>query len=68
MPKRKTADAMRAAFDPDDSPTKPSKQSVSEQQTPANMLPMHGLNMWQSILTYVALFWKVLYCSNQSVA
>lgn len=53
MPRRKTADAMRAAFDPDDSPTKPTRQSVSEQQTPANMLPMHGLNMWQSILTYV---------------
>ncbi|PSS35406.1 hypothetical protein PHLCEN_2v1561 [Hermanssonia centrifuga] len=53
VPKRSTADAMMAAFDPDDSPVKPPKQS--EQQTESNILPMHGLRIWQSLVTYVSL-------------
>ncbi|EKM59247.1 uncharacterized protein PHACADRAFT_87660 [Phanerochaete carnosa HHB-10118-sp] len=51
VPKRSTADTIRAAFDHEDSPTKPPKQSASEQQTDSNIHPMHGLRMWQNIIT-----------------
>ncbi|GJE84268.1 alpha/beta-hydrolase [Phanerochaete sordida] len=51
IPKRSASDAIRAAFDRDDNPVKAPKQSVSEQQTDNNILPMHGLRMWQNIIT-----------------
>lgn len=52
VPKIKTSDAVRAAFDPADHPTKAPKQSVSEQQTYARMLPFHGVRIWQSLVAY----------------
>ena len=51
VPKRSASDALRAAFDREDNPVKPPKQSVSEQQTESNVLPMHGLHMWQNLIT-----------------
>ena len=53
VPKVKTSDALRAAFDPEDHPTKAPRQSVSEQQTYARMVPFHGLRMWQSLVACV---------------
>ncbi|KAI0650222.1 alpha/beta-hydrolase [Trametes meyenii] len=50
VPKLKTSDAVRAAFDPHDHPIKPPQQSVSEQQVHPQFVPMHGLRMWQSIV------------------
>ncbi|KAH9894438.1 alpha/beta-hydrolase [Cubamyces lactineus] len=50
VPKLKTSDAVRAVFDPDDHPTKAPQQSVSEQQVHAQVIPMHGLRMWQSLV------------------
>ncbi|KAH8106038.1 alpha/beta-hydrolase [Cristinia sonorae] len=52
VPKVKTSDAVRAAFDPEDHPTKAPKQSVSEQQTYARIVPFHGLRMWQGLVSY----------------
>ncbi|KAF8165523.1 lipase/esterase [Crassisporium funariophilum] len=52
VPKLKKRDAIRAAFNPNDDPNKPPKQSVSEQQVKNQILHMHGLNMWDSILKY----------------
>ncbi|KAL0949342.1 hypothetical protein HGRIS_009412 [Hohenbuehelia grisea] len=54
IPKRKVMDAVRAAFDPHDNPVKAPKQSVSEQQTYANIIPMHGLRIWDSLVSYFA--------------
>ncbi|KAI0677037.1 alpha/beta-hydrolase [Trametes maxima] len=50
VPKLRTSDAVRAAFDPHDHPIKPPQQSVSEQQVHPQFVPMHGLRMWQSII------------------
>ncbi|KAI0772028.1 alpha/beta-hydrolase [Trametes elegans] len=50
VPKLKTSDAVRAAFDPHDHPIKPPQQSVSEQQIRAQFIPMHGLRIWQSLV------------------
>ncbi|THH31314.1 hypothetical protein EUX98_g2870 [Antrodiella citrinella] len=52
VPKIKTSDAIRAAFDPQDHPTKAPQQSVSEQQIYARMLPIHGVRIWQSLVSY----------------
>ncbi|KAF9821291.1 hypothetical protein IEO21_00899 [Rhodonia placenta] len=51
VPKLKTSDAIRAAFDPEDHPTKAPQQSVSEQQIHPHGIPIHGLRIWQSLLT-----------------
>ncbi|KAI0722242.1 alpha/beta-hydrolase [Cerioporus squamosus] len=48
--KLKTSDAVRAVFDPRDHPLKPPQQSVSEQQVHTQLIPMHGLRMWQSLV------------------
>ncbi|KAI0356462.1 alpha/beta-hydrolase [Trametes cingulata] len=50
VPKLKTSDAVRAAFDPHDHPIKPPQQSVSEQQVHTHFIPVHGLRMWQSLV------------------
>ena len=55
VPQRSTGDAVRAAFDPEDHPLKPPKQSVSEQQTETNVVPIHGLRIWQNLVSYVHL-------------
>ncbi|KAJ8086857.1 hypothetical protein PM082_005682 [Marasmius tenuissimus] len=52
IPKLKATEAVKAAFDPHDDPIGPPKQSVSEQQVKNNILPMHGLKMWDAILRY----------------
>jgi hypothetical protein len=62
VPKRTTGEAIQAAFDEDDNPVKPPKQSVSEQQTDNQILPMHGLRMWQGLLK-----WVVKLCSYISI-
>ncbi|GBE80022.1 alpha/beta-hydrolase [Sparassis crispa] len=51
VPRRKTSDAIRAAFDPMDHPTKPPRQSISEQQNKTHVIPVHGLRIWPSLLT-----------------
>ncbi|KAI0045124.1 alpha/beta-hydrolase [Auriscalpium vulgare] len=51
VPKMKAMQTLRATFDPDDSPVKAPKQSVSEQQKHTSVMPVHGLSIWNSILT-----------------
>ncbi|KAH6915136.1 lipase/esterase [Coprinopsis sp. MPI-PUGE-AT-0042] len=54
VPRLKTWEAIRAAFDPHDDPNAPPKQSASEQQVkPAPAAPMHGLRIWDKIVTYL---------------
>ena len=53
VPKRKFADVIKATFDPTDHPAKPPPQSVSEQQVKANVIPMHGLRMWDLLVGYM---------------
>ncbi|KDR83943.1 hypothetical protein GALMADRAFT_686758 [Galerina marginata CBS 339.88] len=53
VPKLKTSDAIRAAFDPNDDPNKPPTQSVSEEQVKARFIWMHGLRMWDGLLRYI---------------
>ena len=55
VPKRGAADVVKAAFDTEDNLARAPFQSVSEEQKPANIIPMHGLRMWQGILKYVAI-------------
>jgi len=52
VPKRKVRDAIKAAFDPNDDPKGPPRQSVSEQQASAEIMPMHGLRLWTYLMTY----------------
>lgn len=52
IPKLKTSDAIRAAFDKDDHPTQAPQQSVSEQQIHPHGMPIHGVRIWQSLVTY----------------
>ncbi|KAI0700770.1 alpha/beta-hydrolase [Cytidiella melzeri] len=52
VPKRHARDVFRAAFDPEDNLAKAPHQSVSEEQTSANILPVHGLQMWQGIINF----------------
>ncbi len=50
VPKLKAIDVVAAAFDPNDDPKRPPKQSVSEQQVSANIAPFHGLDVWNGLL------------------
>ncbi|KAL1723393.1 Alpha/Beta hydrolase protein, partial [Schizophyllum commune] len=52
IPRMKTMQVIRAAFDPHDDPLQPPKQSVSEQQTKTHIIPMHGLRIWDTLLSY----------------
>ncbi|KAI0921632.1 hypothetical protein AcW2_006545 [Taiwanofungus camphoratus] len=52
VPKLRISDAIRAAFEREDHPTKPPQQSASEQQIHTHVMPMHGLRIWQSLITY----------------
>ncbi|KAG0709807.1 hypothetical protein DFH29DRAFT_885883 [Suillus ampliporus] len=52
IPRVTTVDVVRAAFDPNDASFRPPRQSVSEQQVRTGMRCIHGLRMWQSIVSY----------------
>ncbi|KAF8969460.1 hypothetical protein BDZ97DRAFT_1653726 [Flammula alnicola] len=52
VPKLKAVDAVRAAFNPHDDPNKPPTQSASEQQVKTNLVPIHGLRVWDDIVRY----------------
>ncbi|KAJ7929962.1 hypothetical protein B0H13DRAFT_2536479 [Mycena leptocephala] len=54
IPKLKLSDAVRAAFDPNDDPNKPPKQSVSEAQVHNSFVPdsLHGLKIWDVLVGY----------------
>jgi len=53
IPRRKTADVIRAVFDPHDHLVNAPQQSVSEQQVKANVFPhMHGMRIWDSLTRY----------------
>jgi len=39
-------------LDPNDDPNRPPRQSASEQQVRANIFPVHGLELWDSLLRY----------------
>ncbi|KAG1892278.1 alpha beta-hydrolase [Suillus subluteus] len=52
IPRMKTVDVVLAAFDPNDAPFRPPRQSVSEQQVRTSMRYIHGMRMWHSIVTY----------------
>ncbi|KAH8113227.1 lipase/esterase [Phellopilus nigrolimitatus] len=52
MPERRAMDIIRAALDPEDDPYAPPRQSVSEQQYVSEIVPIHGLNLWASIMRY----------------
>lgn len=53
MPKRKAKDVIKAAFDPEDDPAKPPRQSVSEEQviitTNSFHLPFLTMTFFHSI-------------------
>lgn len=51
VPKLKTSDVVRGAFEEHDHPRDPPPQSVSEQQVYQPSTPMHGLRIWQSLVT-----------------
>ncbi|KIK43360.1 hypothetical protein CY34DRAFT_11753 [Suillus luteus UH-Slu-Lm8-n1] len=51
IPRVKKVDAVLAVFDPMNAPFRP-RQSVSEQQVHAGMQCIHGMRMWQSIVSY----------------
>ncbi|KAF9028446.1 alpha/beta-hydrolase [Hymenopellis radicata] len=50
VPRLKTSDVIRAAFDSDDDPVRPPRQSVSEQQVRTHIIPMHGLRIWDVLI------------------
>lgn len=52
IPRVKTVDVVLAAFDPNDAPFRPPRQSVSEQQVRTGMRCIHGMQMWHSIMSY----------------
>lgn len=52
VPKLKMSDVIRATFDPHDDPQRPPRQSVSEQQVKANIIPVHGLKIWDGLVRY----------------
>ena len=62
IPKRRTRDVVRAAFDSTDDPSAPPPQSVSEQQHMADVVPMHGLNIWAALMASVTLLRLKTYC------
>ncbi|EIW82351.1 alpha beta-hydrolase [Coniophora puteana RWD-64-598 SS2] len=49
LPTLKTSDAIKAAFDPNDDPFRPPRQSASEQQT-RSFMNLHGLSVWESLI------------------
>ncbi|THH16438.1 hypothetical protein EW146_g4194 [Bondarzewia mesenterica] len=51
VPKMKRMQTVRATLNPNDHPVKPPRQSVSEQQVSTHIVPMHGLSIWNSIVT-----------------
>lgn len=51
IPRVKTVDVILAAFDPNDAPFRHPRQSVSEQQVRTGMRYIHGMRMWQSIVS-----------------
>lgn len=55
VPKLKPSDVVRGAFEERDRPRDPPPQSVSEQQVHPPSSPMHGLRIWQSLITWVAI-------------
>lgn len=46
-------EVIKATFDPSDHPVKPPPQSVSEQQVKANIIPVHGLRVWDLLVGYM---------------
>jgi len=44
---------IRATLNPSDNPANPPPQSASEQQVKANIIPMHGLRIWDVIVGYM---------------
>ena len=44
---------IKATLNPSDHPTNPPQQSASEQQVKANVIPMHGLRIWDAIVGYM---------------
>ncbi|KAG1815580.1 uncharacterized protein BJ212DRAFT_1357329 [Suillus subaureus] len=52
IPRMKIVDVVLAALDPNDAPFRPPRQSVSEQQVRTGMRYIHGMRMWQSIVSY----------------
>ncbi|KAK7061901.1 alpha beta-hydrolase [Favolaschia claudopus] len=54
VPKLKLGDAIRAAFDPNDDPNKPPKQSVAEAQVSTSLVPesLHGMRIWDVLVGY----------------
>ncbi|KAG2060090.1 alpha/beta-hydrolase [Suillus hirtellus] len=58
IPRVKTVDVILAAFDPNDATFRHPRQSVSEQQVRTGMRYIHGMRMWQSIVS----------CSGRKVA
>nr|GAT59993.1 lipase/esterase [Mycena chlorophos] len=51
IPKLKLSDAVKAAFDPNDDPSKPPKQSAAEAQVHTSM-GLHGMRIWDVLLGY----------------
>ncbi|KAG2154960.1 alpha beta-hydrolase [Suillus bovinus] len=51
IPRVKKVDFVLAAFYPDDSPCRRPRHSVSEQQVHTGMRYIHGMRMWQSIVS-----------------
>ncbi|KAA1466694.1 alpha/beta-hydrolase [Dentipellis sp. KUC8613] len=50
VPQATRKQQVRAAFDPNDTPIQAPRQSVSEQQVPAAVVPLHGLSIWNSLV------------------
>ncbi|KAK0206338.1 hypothetical protein DFS33DRAFT_1372681 [Desarmillaria ectypa] len=50
VPKLSARDIIRAAFTPHDDPTRPPRQSVSEQQVHTHVIPLHGLRLWDALV------------------
>jgi hypothetical protein len=49
IPKLRAIDVVAAALNPNDDPDRPPRQSVSEQQVRAHIIPIHGLNVWDGL-------------------
>lgn len=47
-------EVIKATLNPSDHPVNPPPQSVSEQQVRANVIPMHGLRIWDAIVGYMS--------------
>jgi hypothetical protein len=53
VPKMGIIGVVAATLDPKDDPNRPPQQSVSEQQVQANIIPVHGLRVWDGLLRQV---------------